>query len=74
MLEALNAAYEEHEKHLRLRLDKLQKRHIPFRRDTSSFIGACALGNRDKCTTWFDSVEFATEVQPGPRRVAARTI
>ena len=26
-----------------------------------------------RCTTWFDSVEFATEVQPGPRRVAPRT-
>ena len=40
----------------------LQKRHIPFRRDTSSFIGACALGNRDKCTTWFDSITFVQEV------------
>ena len=30
----------------------LQKRHIPFRRDTSSFIGACALGNRDKSKPW----------------------
>ena len=41
----------------------LQQRHIPFRRGTSSFIGACALGNRDRCTTWFDSIEFTTEVQ-----------
>ena len=41
----------------------LQQRHIPFRRGTSSFIGACALGNRDRCTTWFDSIEFVTEVQ-----------
>ena len=39
----------------------LQQRHIPFRRDTSSFIGACALGNRDKCTTWFDSIRFVRE-------------
>jgi hypothetical protein len=30
----------------------LQQRHIPFRRETSCFIGACALGNRDKCTTY----------------------
>uniref|UniRef100_A0A7S4BM30 BTB domain-containing protein n=1 Tax=Chrysotila carterae TaxID=13221 RepID=A0A7S4BM30_CHRCT len=42
---------------------RLQQRHIPFRRDTSSFIGACALGNRDRCTTWFDSIEFVKETQ-----------
>eukprot|EP00908_Phaeocystis_cordata_P025286 Transcript_7738.p1 GENE.Transcript_7738~~Transcript_7738.p1 ORF type:complete len:543 (+),score=218.20 Transcript_7738:122-1750(+) len=41
----------------------VQQRHIPFRRGTSSYIGACALGNRDRCTTWFDSVEFCTEAQ-----------
>lgn len=41
--------------------DKLQQRHIPFRRESSSFIGACALGNRDKCTTWFDSISFVKE-------------
>ena len=46
-------------------------RHIPFRRGTSSYIGACALGNRDRCTTWFDSVEFATEVQLGHAEVQA---
>ena len=51
----------------------LQQRHIPFRRGTSSFIGACALGNRDRCTTWFDSVEFATEVQLGHAEVQAAT-
>mmetsp|Transcript_4603 Transcript_4603/g.11213 ORF Transcript_4603/g.11213 Transcript_4603/m.11213 type:complete len:540 (+) Transcript_4603:63-1682(+) len=39
----------------------LQQRQIPFRRPTSSFIGACALGNRDKCTTWFDSIVFVKE-------------
>eukprot|EP00966_Prymnesium_polylepis_P285673 6598920-Prymnesium_polylepis.1 len=27
--------------------EALQQRHIPFRRESSSFIGACALGNRD---------------------------
>jgi hypothetical protein len=41
----------------------LQQRHIPFRRETSCFIGACALGNRDKCTTWFDSIKFVQEAQ-----------
>ena len=46
-------------------------RHIPFRRGTSSFIGACALGNRDRCTTWFDSVEFVTEVELGHAEVQA---
>lgn len=40
----------------------LQQRYIPFRRETSSFIGSCALGNRDRCTTWFDSVKFNKEV------------
>ncbi len=28
---------------------QLQQRSIPFRRETSCFIGACALGNRDRC-------------------------
>ena len=41
----------------------LQQRHIPFRRETSCFIGACALGNRDKCTTWFDSIKFVRETR-----------
>jgi len=36
--------------------------HIPFRRESSSYIGACALGNRDKCTTWFDCIQFVTEL------------
>jgi len=40
----------------------LQQRQIPFRRETSSFIGACALGNRDRCTTWFDSIKFVKEM------------
>ena len=40
---------------------QLQQRHIAFRRETSSFIGACALGNRDRCTTWFDSIRFVKE-------------
>ena len=39
----------------------LQQRHIPFRRETSCYIGTCALGNRDKCTTWFDSIKFVRE-------------
>ena len=38
-----------------------QQRHIHFRRETSGFIGACALGNRDRCTTWFDSIKFVKE-------------
>ena len=41
----------------------LQQRHIPFRREASSHIGACALGNRDRCTTWFDSIRFVREKQ-----------
>ncbi len=40
----------------------LQQSEVPFRRDTSAFIGACALGNRDKCTTWFDRIEFVQEI------------
>ena len=40
---------------------KLQQPSIPFRRESSSYIGACALGNRDKCTTWFDSIRFVKE-------------
>jgi hypothetical protein len=42
---------------------QLQQRHIPFRRETSNYIGACALGNRDKCTTWFDSIKFVRETR-----------
>ena len=41
----------------------LQQRNIPFRRETSNYIGACALGNRDKCTTWFDSIRFVRETR-----------
>jgi len=41
---------------------RLCQRQIPFRRETSSFIGACALGNRDVCTTWFDSIQFVKEM------------
>lgn len=40
---------------------KLEERSIPFRRTSSSFIGACALGNRDTCTTWFDTFTFTHE-------------
>mmetsp|Transcript_10653 Transcript_10653/g.27658 ORF Transcript_10653/g.27658 Transcript_10653/m.27658 type:complete len:575 (+) Transcript_10653:126-1850(+) len=40
---------------------KLEECAIPFRRTASSYIGACALGNRDRCTTWFDSFRFITE-------------
>lgn len=40
---------------------KLEKSAIPFRRPTSAYIGACALGNRDRCTTWFDSFAFTQE-------------
>jgi len=40
---------------------KLEQSKIPFRRPTSAYIGACALGNRDRCTTWFDSFSFTTE-------------
>lgn len=40
---------------------KLLQQHVPFRREVSSFIGACALGNRDQCTTWFDSICFVHE-------------
>ena len=42
---------------------QLQQRSIPFRRETSCFIGACALGNRDRCTTWFDSIKFVRETK-----------
>ena len=50
----------------------LQQRHIPFRREGSGFIGACALGNRDKCTTWFDSIKFNREIQHFRAEVSAR--
>ncbi|EOD26324.1 hypothetical protein EMIHUDRAFT_450242 [Emiliania huxleyi CCMP1516] len=40
---------------------KLLQRSVPFRREASNFIGACALGNRDRCTTWFDSIRFVQE-------------
>ena len=40
---------------------KLLQQGVPFRREVSSFIGACALGNRDQCTTWFDSIRFVQE-------------
>lgn len=47
----------------------LQQRQIPFRRESSSFIGACALGNRDRCTTWFDSFCFMREECLGTQTV-----
>jgi len=52
--------------------DALQQQHIPFRRESSSFIGACALGNRDRCTTWFDSISFVKEVVLFRNTVAAQ--
>ena len=50
----------------------VQQRHIPFRRETSCYIGACALGNRDKCTTWFDSIKFVRESRLFCAEVPAR--
>jgi len=50
----------------------LQQGQIPFRRETSNFIGACALGNRDKCTTWFDSISFVRETRLFQVEVGAR--
>ncbi len=49
----------------------LQQRHIPFRRETSNYIGACALGNRDTCTTWFDSIRFIRETRLYTTKVTA---
>lgn len=40
-----------------------QADNIPFRRESSSFISCCALGNRDNCVTWFDNFEFAQHKQ-----------
>jgi len=48
---------------------KLEEKGIPFRRNGSSYIGACALGNRDRCTTWFDSFRFITEEEVLSNRV-----
>jgi hypothetical protein len=50
----------------------LQQRHIPFRRETSNFIGACALGNRDRCTTWFDSIRFVRETRLWRAEISAQ--
>ena len=52
---------------------QLQQRHIPFRRETSCYIGACALGNRDKCTTWFDSIRYVCETPLAVKSVAAHS-
>lgn len=49
---------------------KLEERNIPFRRNASSYIGACALGNRDRCTTWFDSFTFTREEDVGSCQLA----
>jgi len=51
---------------------QLQQRSVPFRRETSAFIGACALGNRDKCTTWFDSIQFVRETRLFRTELAAQ--
>lgn len=51
---------------------KLLQAQVPFRREVSSFIGACALGNRDQCTTWFDSIRFVEEITLESVRVAVR--
>mmetsp|Transcript_17262 Transcript_17262/g.50146 ORF Transcript_17262/g.50146 Transcript_17262/m.50146 type:complete len:573 (-) Transcript_17262:270-1988(-) len=40
---------------------KLEEPAVPFRRTSSNYIGACALGNRDQCTTWFESFSFIQE-------------
>lgn len=49
---------------------KLLMRHVPFRREVSSYIGACALGNRDRCTTWFDNICFVQETTLLSHRVS----
>lgn len=49
---------------------KLEECAIPFRRTSSSYIGACALGNRDRCTTWFDSFRFISEEELPPNRLS----
>mmetsp|Transcript_13318 Transcript_13318/g.35535 ORF Transcript_13318/g.35535 Transcript_13318/m.35535 type:complete len:576 (+) Transcript_13318:113-1840(+) len=48
---------------------KLEQCDIPFRRPSSSYIGACALGNRDRCTTWFDSFSFIHEGEVSTNRL-----
>lgn len=53
---------------------KLEERRIPFRRNASSYIGACALGNRDRCTTWFDSFCFVSEQEVSVNRFNVRAV
>ena len=53
----------DYEAHLNFYVESRNNFHALDSVQDTLVLGACALGNRDKCTTWFDSIKFVRETR-----------